>query len=423
MIFSKQFNSSVFIERRQQLAQLLDNNSNCLILSNNTQYKNNDCDYIFRQDSNFWYLTGFNEPNSALLITKSNAGEVQEYIFCQERDISAEQWTGERAGLKRLQDWSGIENIYKFDYLIEIISKYLQGNSLYTTLTNQVYYYLQAEILRTAHDKRITNIQDINQLTGKLRLYKSQDEIKVMQESSRINCQAHQYVATKIANQEYQYEYQIQADIQYIWQQNNAQQAYNTIIGHGKNATILHYVHNNQPIDYKTQNNCILIDAGCELEYYASDITRTYNIPNDLYTLVNNTKNQCIELLTKQPSQLTLHDINEYAAKLLTQGLIDLGFIRHCSLDEAISTKLYRKFYMHGIGHSLGLDTHDIGLQRNITELTAGIVLTIEPGIYISEYIQNTHNINIPDEFRNIGIRLEDDIVLTDTGIINMTMI
>lgn len=422
MIFSQYFSSQDFANRRDKLINLMPDNSACLLLSQETIHRNHDVEYSFRQDSNFWYFTGLNEPSSALLLTKRTNGEQEIILFGQESNKSQEIWTGRRAGILGLREYySNTLDVQSFSNLTYELEKVLNGiTSLYFDYAGESYQDIRKKILRIASNKRINYLKQTHEITSELRLYKEPKEIELMRKSASINIQAHLQAIKE--TQVGLPEYSIQALMEYIYRKEGHDVAYGSIVAGGENATILHYVNNDSILN---DGDLLLIDAGCEVEYYASDITRTFPVNNkftaaqaDIYNLVLNTQESVIKKSAE--NNITHKELSDLGIKELSQGLKDLNLFSE-SLDEIIENKLFRKYYMHGIGHWLGLDVHDQGSYiypetNKSREFNTGMIMTVEPGLYF-----DPNDESIPVEYRGIGVRIEDNILKTPTGIENLT--
>lgn len=419
--------------RRQNLAKKMENNSAFIILSEELISRNADVEFPFRQDSNFFYLTGLNEEKSALCIFKNELGEVTESLFIQQKTHAEEIWTGKVNGKEKSLEISGIEEILNFDDLIATLPRLCKGqNTLYLDLSGS-YQQIRnqiVEMLFTSNRRRVSEncnkIAKVDSLLRDLRVIKDSLEIELMKESSRINVLAHKeaynVIREKIESGKQVYEYEFQAILEKVWREHNTTWAYYPIVASGKNGTILHYGSNNDIIN---PNKFLLVDAGCEFNYYASDITRTYHFkkPNKaeqaIYDLVLKANKECIEYLSKD--EATYLGYHELSVKILTSGLIDLNLLAG-SIEENIQNKAYTKFYMHGIGHWLGLDVHDLGdyvdkeNNRVSKKIVEGHSLTVEPGLYF-----DAEDKTIPEEYRGIAVRIEDDIIKTKDGVLVLT--
>ena len=396
--------ANYYAERRLRLISLLENNSLCLIWGAGFITRNQDVEYPFRQDSSFWYVTGYPEAEAALLIYKSPSGQALQTLFILPKNPEQEIWTGLRLDPEQAKELTGIQQIDIQANLKNIIKKYLtKVQTLY--LEENGKKFLATQIF--AQDTK--KILDLQPLIARLRLYKDEYEINCLRKASQITVEAHQAAYRQIKPG--LYEYQIEAELEYYFKKQGLTWAYPSIVASGKNATILHYVRNNQVLQ---AGQLLLIDAGCEYEYYAGDLTRTVPVSGkftlaqkSIYQIVLKAQKAAISL-TKQRNT-TLIDIHQEVLKILSEGLLDLGLLQG-SLSEVLENKAYRRFYMHGTSHWLGLDVHDPGGNKS-DKLEPGMVLTIEPGLYLP-----VDRADIPSEFRGIGIRIEDDILITKEG-------
>ncbi|MFC3120922.1 Xaa-Pro aminopeptidase [Agaribacter flavus] len=383
--------------------------------------RSNDTEYHFRQNSDFWYFTGFNEPDAYLILSnRDNANSFASYVFLRPKDKTAEIWHGRRLGVQSAPSTLNIQQAYSIEELDELLPTIINGHDhlYYTaganTLADKV-VNAAIKVCKTAPKQAMSApkcVHDISIMIHKMRLIKSEQEIAVMQRAADISAQAH-CKAMQIAHPDI-WEYQLEADILHTFASNGARfAAYNTIVGGGENACILHYVDNNQRV---ADGDLVLIDAGCELHGYAADITRTFPINGkftpaqaEIYQLVLDAQLASLDLL-KPSGQISV--AMDRAVEIITKGLIRLGIIKQ-DFESAIESQSWRNFFMHGLGHYLGLDVHDVGVYKvNGADipLTPGIVMTVEPGIYISP------DADVPEQYKGIGIRIEDNILITEGG-------
>lgn len=409
-----------FARRRGLLMADMQENSIAIIPSASEKVRNHDVTYPFRQDSNFYYLTGFDEPDAvAVLIPGREHGEY--VLFCRDKDATRELWDGYRAGPEGACQQYNADDAFPIGDIDEILPGLLEGREC-------VYYAMgrhrefDAQVMDWVNSIR-ANIRSGAQPPGEfinldhflhdLRLYKSAAEIKMMKEAGRISANAHKR-AMRFC-QPGIYEYQLEAEILHEFAMSGARlPAYNSIVGGGANACILHYVENNQQLK---NGDLVLIDAGCELDYYAADITRTFPVNGKfspeqkaIYQLVLDAQLAAIEQAQPGNHWNQPHDAT---VKVITQGLIDLGLLQG-DLEQLIEEQAYTDFYMHRAGHWLGMDVHDAGdykVDGQWRVLEPGMVMTIEPGIYISP-----NNENVAEKWRGIGVRIEDNVVITRTG-------
>ena len=405
----------------------MDPNSIAIIPAGHEATRSYDTEFKFHQDPDFLYLTGFPEPDAIAVIDPSSKKPFTLYV--RPRDPLMETWFGRRQGIE------GAVKNYKADRSFSIekfpadLAKLLDGHdvlyyrfSVDTGLDQQILQYLSNQRqrrLKTAYPPH--TIKDPTIITGEMRLHKSEKEIGFMQKAADIAGEAHVLAMKKVkpGMNEGQVESFMEA---YMRDKGASGVAYNSIIGGGDNATILHYVENNMPLK---DGDLILIDAGAEYEGYASDITRTFPIngkysaaQREIYDVVLDVQQQCIDY-TKTGN--TVKGRQEFSIELLTEGMKKLGLLKGKTKD-LIKKKSYLKYYMHGVGHYLGLDVHDAG--RYFIDQTAkksrpfapGMVLTVEPGLYIPPDDKSA-----PAKYRGIGVRIEDDVLVTKDGNHNLT--
>ena len=412
-----------YTERRNKLGAMLPKNSAVVIAGASTQYRNADSSHAFRQDSNFWYLSGFNEAESTLVLLINEKNDVQSIAFVPEKDELKEIWDGYRAGPEGAMKDYGFDLAYNNTEIDHRLPDLLAGH-------NQVFYpvgkskTLDADIIewiksaksKDRHSSAI-DIADASSKVGNQRLIKDEDEIETMKKACQISAEAHveamKFVKPGLTEQE------MEAFYQYEFSKRGGRfSAYTPIVAGGENACVLHYVENSKPL---IDGELLLVDAGCEFELYASDITRTYPINGKfsapqlaIYEVVLEAQLKSIEAISTNNNVMDAQIISE---KVITQGLIDLGLLQG-SMEELHATGAFKKFYMHKIGHWLGIDVHDAGDYMENGEymrFKPGMVTTVEPGIYISS------SSNVEDKWKGIGIRIEDDILVTAEGNENLT--
>jgi Xaa-Pro aminopeptidase len=408
-----------YASRRKELMALMEEKSIAILPSANIVARNSDIDYPFRQDSDFHYLTGFDEPESVVVLVPGREhGEC--ILFCRERDPQMEQWHGKITGPERAMQLFGIDDAFPIADIDDILPGLIEGCS-------KLYYSMGGH---TEFDNRViawVNSISNNKQTGtrppgefvqldrylhELRLFKSKAEIEVMKRASEITERAHKKLLETVAPG--RAEYQLEADLHHTFVMGGARSpAYPSIVGAGNNGCILHYIANNGEV---RKGDLVLVDAGCEYEYYAADVTRTFpatgkfsKTQKALYNIVLEAQLAAIETIKPgnhwgQPHQA--------AVRVISEGLLKLGLLTG-GIDEVIEHERYKKFYMHKTGHWLGLDVHDVGeyqVDSTWREFEPGMVMTVEPGIYIEE------SLDVPAKFRGIGIRIEDNVLVTKTG-------
>ncbi|MEH6344526.1 MAG: Xaa-Pro aminopeptidase [Bermanella sp.] len=409
-----------FAEQRQVLLQNMANNSVAIIPSAQLQVRNRDAEFPFRQDSDFFYLTGFTEDNAVLVLVKKD-DKTQSLLFCQPKVKEMEIWTGFRLGPDAAINALGVEQAYPIGDLSARLPDFMAN-------CRHVYAHWGAhkkwdesiiEAIEKVKQKVRTGITAptamlaLEPLLHEQRLIKSQAEIDLMHKAAKISAQAH-IKAMKMVKPG-MFEYMLEGEIRHHCAMQGARfDAYSSIVGSGDNACILHYTANDQEIN---DGDLILIDAGCEINHYASDITRTFPANGKfspeqkaLYQVVLDAQLAAIEQV--KPGN-HFNQPHETALQIITQGLVDLGLLKG-DVQELIKNEAYKPFYMHKTGHWLGLDVHDVGaykVQGQWRELEAGIVLTVEPGIYVA--VDDT---SVDEKWRGIGIRIEDDVLVTDVG-------
>ena len=396
-----------FGERRTRVFAQMQPNSALLLFSEIEKRRNNDCSYPFRQDSYFWYLTGFNEPNAALLLLKTEQAE-KAIIFLRPRDPLLETWNGRRLGVERAPQQLNVNEAYSIEEFSTVLPKILKK-------LTALYYVPE---IHTWGDKLVTEsavsfneILDWRPMLSEMRLIKSPNEIRLMQQAGQITALGH--IKAMQTTRPNRFEYEIESDILHEFNRHCARfPSYNSIVAGGNNACILHYTENDRPLN---DGDLVLIDAGCEFAMYAGDITRTFPVngkfsqpQREIYELVLKAQKRAIELLVPGNS---IKQANDEVIRIKTQGLVDLGILKG-DVDTLIQQQAYRQFYMHGLGHWLGLDVHDVGSygQDKQRILEIGMVITVEPGIYISE------DADVPEQYKGIGVRIEDNLLMTEYG-------
>ncbi|MYM33669.1 Xaa-Pro aminopeptidase [Duganella sp. FT94W] len=385
--------------------------------------RNGDSDYLYRHDSNFYYLTGFTEPEAALVLVAA-VGDTPalSILFCREKNVEREIWEGLRHGPEAARATFGFDEAHAIDALDDDMAQLLaNAPALYYALGGA----LDARVagwLSAVRAKSRTGVTapastvDLLPLLDAMRLLKDEHEQAIMRRAADISAQAH--IRAMRAARAGIHEYELEAELLYEFRRNGAQApAYNAIVAAGANACVLHYSANNAPT---RDGDLVLIDAGCELDGYASDITRTFPVngrfsapQKRLYELVLAAQAAALDAIAPG---LPYSGAHEAAVRVLTQGMLDLGLLQG-TLDDVIADKRYTQFYMHGTGHWLGMDVHDVGQYRDVTladkpsrPLQAGMVLTVEPGIYVRPAE------GVSEEYWHIGIRIEDDVLVTADG-------
>ncbi|MFW1951140.1 Xaa-Pro aminopeptidase [Acinetobacter beijerinckii] len=415
-----------FKKRRDLLAEKIGNNSIAIIATRAEMYRNRDADYKYRADSSFYYLTGFAEPEAVAVIETFAEGEDYSYsLFCRERDREMEIWHGYRAGVDGAIEIFDADEAYAIDLLDEeIIEKLINKQRLYYRIGQQAEFDARvSEWIKTADaEQRRGNaapaeLIQLDRIVDEMRVKKSAQEIELMQIASNISAEAHTRAMQTVKPE--MMEYALEAELNYIFGKNGCVPSYNSIVGGGENACILHYVENNKPLK---DGDLVLIDAACEYEFYASDITRTFPVNGKFSPVQKALYNVVLEaqLAAIDATRIGNHYKypHEVAVKILTQGLVDLGLLSG-DVNELIESEAFRQFFMHGTGHWLGMDVHDVGAYKTGEDwraYEAGMVVTIEPGLYVAPDDET-----VDAKWRGIGIRIEDDIVVTENGPLVLT--
>lgn len=405
--------------RRQQLARQLNPGSVALIPAAAESIRNADTHYRFRQQSNFYYLTGYNEPDALLLI---HGGEQDHCIlFNRSRNPAEEQWTGKRLGQEGAIQELGMHNAFPLEELSAQLPQLFAdkaciyfpfgGNLELEQHIRQALSAMKAMVRRGIQAPN--SLVDLDPILSEMRLIKSPAELKLMQQAADISVAALLRALRQCKH--VRYEYELEAELRHEFMRRGCRDvAYDPIVGGGENACILHYTDNNCLL---RDGDLVLIDAGGEYQNYAADITRTFPVngrftpeQKSIYELVLRAQQAGIAKI--QPG-VQWHEVQKIIIQILTEGLCALGIIEG-NVDELIEQQAYRPFYMHNSGHWLGLDVHDVGVYKVAGEwrpFAAGMVLTVEPGLYISP-----NTMGVDKRWWGIGVRIEDDVVVTATG-------
>ena len=409
-----------FLERRRKVFNLVQDNSLVIIHSSNLVARNADANYPFRQNSDFFYLTGFDEPESCLVLKKVSG--VEEFIlFCKDRDPLREQWDGLRSGQEGAKKDFGADDAYSIQDLDKILPNTLEGiRTIYYPMVNSngidISLNKWLEITRLnarSGSEAPQTIIALESILHEIRLIKSSEEVEVMKIAASITAEAHCNAMKKVTPG--MFEYQLEAEyLQTFMKHGSRAAAYNSIVGGGNNACILHY---NENKDELKNGDLVLIDAGCEYQNYASDVTRTFPVggkfteaQKSIYEVVLNAHSEALKQLIPGNPWIKVH---EASVNAITKGLIDLGILDGV-MEDLIEQEKFSRFYMHRVGHWLGMDVHDVGNYKVDGEwraLEAGMVLTIEPGIYILDSLEG-----VDAKWLGIGIRIEDDVLITKDG-------
>ena len=438
--------SSVYSQRRAQLASQLGSDGIAILPTALERARNRDSDYLYRHDSYFYYLTGFSEPNAWILIDSSG----HTTLFCQPKDMEREIWDGIRLGPGAAQDSLGVDAAYSIAELEVHMPRMLENREVlwypmatHSGLESRIEGWLQKVRSRVRYGALCPEqIRDVCVLLDEMRLIKDETEQATMRKAAQISAQAHiramQLCARMLREGKDVREYHLDAELLHAFRQHGSQYpAYASIVAAGANACVLHYRADNAAVN---NGALVLIDAGCELDSYASDITRTFpangqftGAQRALYDLVEASQ-QAAVAATRSGARFT--EPHEASVRVLAQGMLDVGLLNKDKvggLDDVIEKRAYFQFYMHRTSHWLGMDVHDCGSYIEPSEkghlnhrkdaltgevlsnrpariLRPGMVLTLEPGIYVRPAS------GVPEHFNNIGIRIEDDAIVTNTG-------
>jgi Xaa-Pro aminopeptidase len=425
----------VFAERRQRFLDALGPDSVAILIGARLANRSADTEFPFRQDSDFWYLTGFDQPD-AIAVFRTDGGPAFS-LFVQPRDRAAETWTGVRPGVEGAVERYGADEAHPCGEFEGKLPSLLER-------ARHVYHVLGR---REEIDRRIVAVQeelrtrtklgfapaadliDPRHVLHEMRLFKTAEEIELMRRAAAISAEAHQRAAEMA--QPGNFEYQLEAELLHVFRgRGGSGPAYGSIVGGGHNAAILHYVTNDQPL---AKDTMVLIDAGAELEGYASDVTRTYPV-GGRFTGAGRAVYEVV--LAAQEAALaecrpgsTLPRIHEAAVRTLIEGMVSLQLVEG-TVDDIFKAETYKPWYMHGTSHWLGLDVHDVGAytspdstadarardgKPDPRKLEPGMVFTVEPGLYVREDDEKA-----PESLRGIGVRIEDDVVITDSGFENL---
>lgn len=409
-----------FVRRRRQLLGMLEPNSIAIVPAASQAMRNRDTEYPFRQDSDFLYLTGFSEPDAVAVLLPGRAhGEY--VLFCHERDAQKELWNGARAGTDGACERFGADDAFPLADIDDILPGLIEGR-------DRVYYSMgrsrdfDAQIMAWIASIRSKvasgatppgEFTDLDHLLHEQRLFKSAAEVRQLRQAAAITAEAHRRAMRQCRAG--MYEYQLEAELLHEFSRHGTREvAYPSIVAGGQNACTMHYTSN---ADRLRKGDLVLIDAGCEYRGYASDVTRTFPVggrfsrrQRALYEIVLAAQRAAIEAIRPGADWNRPHDAS---VEVITAGLVELGLLRG-KLSALIARGAYRDFYMHRVGHWLGLDVHDVGDYRpggEWRQLEAGMVMTVEPGLYIAP-----DNSAVPAVWRGIGIRIEDDVLVTAEG-------
>ncbi|HJE29717.1 Xaa-Pro aminopeptidase [Stutzerimonas nitrititolerans] len=411
---------SEYARRRQTLMARMEPNSIAILPAAPMYIRNRDVEHVYRQDSDFQYLSGFPEPEAVIALIPGR--EHGEYVlFCRERDPERELWDGLRAGQDGAIAHYGADDAFPIGDIDDILPGLIEGRErvYYAIGTNETFDHQLMEWIKMIRSKARQGAQPpsefvaLDHLLHDMRLYKSANEVKVMRHAAEISARAH--VNAMRASRAGLREYHLEAELDYEFRKGGAKMpAYGSIVAAGKNACILHYRENDAALE---DGDLVLIDAGCEIDCYASDITRTFPVNGKfspeqkaIYELVLAANEEAFKHIAPGKHWNEAH---EATVRVITAGLVELGLLEG-DVEELIAAEAHKAFYMHRAGHWLGLDVHDVGDYKIGGEwrvLEPGMAMTVEPGIYIA-----ADNQDVARKWRGIGVRIEDDVVVTKTG-------
>ena len=384
--------------------------------------RNDDAGYPYRQDSDFWYLTGFEEPE-AVAVLRPDAPEGQGFaLFVRPRNVEEEIWTGYRAGVEGAKETYGADVAYVIDSLEAVLPRWFEGERTVYWDASKDHLWAQEDRQRAleqwveADSASARRLVATSGILDELRLIKSDAEIEQLQQAIDVTAAAHR--AAMAAIRPHMYEYEVEALIEYLFRAHGSQRVgFNSIVGSGPNATTLHYEDNQRRMD---GGDMVVMDIGAEWNYYSADVTRTVPVDGEfsaeeraIYQVVLDAQKAAIDLV--RPG-VGISDVHTKAAEVVTEGLIRIGLLSG-TLEENLATGAYRKFFMHGTSHWLGLDVHDVGSygepgsKGTSRILRPGMVLTVEPGVYIREGTEG-----VDPKWWNTGVRIEDDVLVTADG-------
>jgi Xaa-Pro aminopeptidase len=410
-----------FVERRKRLLGHITDGA-IIVPAGHLATRNHDVDFEFRQQSAFWYLTGFGEPDAVAVFRPGNSEPYT--LFILPRDPKLETWTGLRAGVEAAKERFGADVAFSTADLEKELPKLIANyDKVYYTVgmdrkLDAFLIDLAIKRRRTAPrgDKALTALVDPMPVIDQMRLIKSEMEIECLQKAIDITVAGFEKAFSKTMPGTYEFEVQADMELEFR-RQGSPRNGYPSIVASGHNSCILHYISNR---DRMNDGDLLLIDAGAEYEYYSADITRTWPVngkftpdQKDIYELVLAANEAGIDVAKPGNGAMDVHDA---ALRVLTQGLLDFGVLKG-EIDKIITDRGFLPYYMHGTSHWLGLDVHDSGIYRTggrtgpSIKLEPGMVLTVEPGLYFSSFAEDA-----PERFKGIGIRTEDDILITADG-------
>ncbi|EOI3464406.1 Xaa-Pro aminopeptidase [Cronobacter dublinensis] len=413
-----------FLRRRQALLEKMAPASAALIFAAPQATRSADSEYPYRQSSDFWYFTGFNEPEAVLVLIKSDETHSHSVIFNRLRDKTAEIWSGRRLGQDAAPAKLGVDRALAYNEIDEQLYQLLNGLDVVYHAQGEYAYadtivFAALDKLRRGSRQNLSapaTLTDWRPWVHELRLFKSPEELAVMRRAGEISALAHTRAMQKCRPG--MYEYELEGEILHEFTRHGARfPSYNTIVGGGENGCILHYTENESQL---RDGDLVLIDAGCEYRGYAGDITRTFPVNGKftpaqraVYDIVLESLETALRLFRPGTS---IQDVTGDVVRVMVKGLIGLGILQG-DVEQLVADNAHRPYFMHGLSHWLGLDVHDVGFYGPDRSrlLAPGMVITVEPGLYIAP------DADVPEAYRGIGIRIEDDIVITETGNENLT--
>ncbi|HEY1844095.1 MAG TPA: Xaa-Pro aminopeptidase [Buttiauxella sp.] len=417
-------NQQEFLRRRQALLAKMAPASAALIFAAPEATRSADSEYPYRQNSDFWYFTGFNEPEAVLVLIKSDETHNHSVLFNRLRDKTAEIWFGRRLGQEAAPEKLAVDRALAFSEIDEQLHLLLNGLDVVYHAQGEYDYadsivFAALDKLRRGSRQNLSapaTLTDWRPWVHDLRLFKSEEEIAVMRRAGEITALAHTRAMEKCRPG--MFEYQLEGEILHEFNRHGARfPSYNTIVGSGENGCILHYTENESEM---RDGDLVLIDAGCEYKGYAGDITRTFPVngkftasQREIYDIVLESLDTALKLYRPGTS---MQEVTGEVIRIMVCGLVKLGILKG-EVDSLIADNAHRPFFMHGLSHWLGLDVHDVGAygQDRSRLLEPGMVITVEPGLYIAP------DADVPAQYRGIGIRIEDDILITADGNENLT--
>ena len=408
---------SDFKKRRKILMDKIGNDSVLIIPSARHYKRTRDVEYPYRQDSDFFYLTGFGESDSLMMLIPDKKNG-QFILFCKDKDPLRERWDGPIAGPIQAKKDFDADQSYAIDKIEELLPNLIKGKKLiYAPYDKDEKFSLRLKKWIQSSDRLLkiknskTKILNSSNILHEIRLIKSESEIRKMRKAARIAVDAHRKTMSKVKT--FRYEYELEAEIKYEFNKSNSTSSYIPIVGSGENSCVLHYNSNNSVLK---DGDLVLIDAGCETEFYASDITRTYPVngkftrqQKEIYNIVLDAQKAAISQVIRGNKFSDPHDA---AVITITEGLTKIGLLKG-NISDLIKEKRYTRFFMHRTSHWIGMDVHDVGdymIDNEWRSLENGMVLTIEPGIYIDD------GEDIPEEYRQIGVRIEDMVLVNNSS-------